>query len=91
MNIKHRAYALTEILVIIVIIVVLMTLSVRPMRTMISEIPRSARVCQSLNATTAALGQIQDDNPFPRPESIRHPIYVETAACKNRNPSLESG
>jgi len=61
MNSKHRAYALTEMLVIIVIIVVLMALSVRPMRTLISEIPRSARVCQSLNVTTAALGQLQDD------------------------------
>lgn len=61
MNTKRRAYALTEILVIIVIVVVLTTLSVRPMRTLVSEIPRSARVCQSLNATTAALEQIQDD------------------------------
>ena len=61
MNTKHRAYALTEMLVIIVIIVVLMTLSVRPLRTLVSEIPRSARTCQSLNATTAALEQLKDD------------------------------
>ena len=61
MKTKHRAYALTEILVIIVMVMVLITLSVRPLRTLISEIPRSARTCQSLNATTAALKQIKDD------------------------------
>lgn len=61
MNTKYRAYALTEVLVIIVVVVVLMTLSVRPLRTLVSEIPRSARVCQSLNVTTAALEQIKDD------------------------------
>ena len=61
MNIKYRAYALIEVLVIIVMVVVIMSLSVRPLRTMLSEIPRSVRICQSLNVTTAALGQIQDD------------------------------
>lgn len=61
MNIKCRGYALTEVLVIIVIIVVLMTLSVRPMRTLVSEIPRSARVCQTLNTTTKALEQLKND------------------------------
>ena len=61
MNIKHRAYALTEMLVIIVVLVVLMSLSVRPMRTLISEIPRSARVCQTLNGTTQALEQLKND------------------------------
>jgi len=61
MNTKHRAYALTEMLVIIVMIVVLMALSVRPMRTLISEFPRSARVCQTLNTATKALNQLRDD------------------------------
>ena len=61
MNSKHRAYALTEMLVIIVMVTVLMTLTVRPFRTMISEIPRSARLCQTLNGTTKALGQLRND------------------------------
>lgn len=61
MNTKHRAYALTEMLVIIVVLILLISLSVKPLRTLISEIPRSARVCQSLNSTTAVLGQIQSD------------------------------
>ncbi|MEN8128105.1 MAG: hypothetical protein ABFR90_09915 [Planctomycetota bacterium] len=61
MNTKHRAYALTEILVIIVMLVVLMSLSVRPLRALVSEIPRSARVCQALNGTTKALRQLRND------------------------------
>jgi type II secretory pathway component PulJ len=61
MKIKRHAYALTEILVIIVILVVLISLTVRPLRMMISEIPRSARVCQTLNTTTKALDQLRDD------------------------------
>jgi len=61
MNTKHRAYALAEMLVIIVMVVVLMSLSVQPMRTLISEIPRSARICQTLNSTTKALGQLKKD------------------------------
>ena len=61
MNTKHRAYALTEMLVIIVILIVLISLTVKPLRMMISEIPRSARVCQTLNGTTKALGQLRND------------------------------
>ena len=61
MNTKHRAYALTEMLVIIVMVAVLMTLTVRPFRTMISEIPRSAVACQTLNSTTKALDQLKND------------------------------
>jgi type II secretory pathway component PulJ len=61
MNTKHRAYALTEMLVIIVMVAVLMGLSVRPFRTMISEIPRSARVCQTLNGAAKALDQLKND------------------------------
>lgn len=61
MKTKRRAYALTEMLVIIVMIVVLISLSVRPLRTLISEIPRSAHTCRSLNATTTVLKQIKDD------------------------------
>jgi hypothetical protein len=55
MNTKRHAYALTEMLVIIVMLIVLISLTVRPLRTLVSEIPRTARTCQSLNATTAAL------------------------------------
>jgi competence protein ComGC len=61
MNSKYRAYALTEMLVIIVIVAVLMALTVRPFRVMISEIPRSAGVCQTLNNTTKALYQLKND------------------------------
>jgi hypothetical protein len=61
MNIKHRAYALTEMLVIITALMVLISLSVKPLRTFMSEIPRSARVCQSLNATQKALKQVKKD------------------------------
>ncbi|MHC5138407.1 MAG: hypothetical protein ACYSOF_00715 [Planctomycetota bacterium] len=61
MNTKYRAYALTEMLVIIVMVAVLMSLTVRPLRTLVSEIPRSARVCQTLNGTTKALDQLRND------------------------------
>ena len=61
MNTKHRAYALTEMLVIIVMVGVLMSLTVRPLRTMLSDIPRSARACQVLNATAKALDQLRND------------------------------
>lgn len=61
MNVKRGGYSLTEMLVIIVLLVVLMTLTVRPMRTMISEIPRSARICQTLNGTQKALAQLKKD------------------------------
>ena len=61
MNTKYRAYALTEMLVIIVMVMVLMSLTVRPLRTMVSEIPRSARACQALNGTTKALDQLRND------------------------------
>ena len=61
MNTKHRAYALTEMLMIIAVLAVVMTLIVRPFRTMISEIPRSARVCQTLDGTTKALEQLKKD------------------------------
>ncbi|MHC4231048.1 MAG: hypothetical protein ACYTEM_01045 [Planctomycetota bacterium] len=61
MKIKRRAYALTEMLVIIVMIIVLMGLSVRPMRTLVSEIPHSARVCQTLNRSMKALDQLRND------------------------------
>ena len=61
MNTKHRAYALTEMLVIIVMVMVLIALFIRPMRTLISEIPRSVRICQTLNSTTKALSQIKND------------------------------
>ena len=58
---KRCGYTLTEMLVIIVVLVVFMTLSVQPFRTMISEIPRSARVCQTLNGTQKFLGQLRKD------------------------------
>ena len=61
MNTKHRAYALTEMIVIIAMVVAVMALSIRPLRKMISEIPRSARACQTLNKTTQALKQIKQD------------------------------
>lgn len=61
MNTKYHAYALTEMLIIIAMIVVVMALSVRPLRNMLSEIPRSARACQTLNTTTQALKQIKQD------------------------------
>ena len=77
MKTKRRAYALTEMLVIIVMVAVLMGLFVRPFRTMISEIPRSARVCQTLNGTMKALAAsiqavsvtwVRDTKlPFPHP------------------------
>lgn len=61
MNTKHRAYALTEILVIIVMVVVLMSLSVKPFRMLISEYPRSAGTCRTLSNTLKALAQLKDD------------------------------
>ncbi len=61
MNAKHRAYSLIELLVILVVVAAMTALSVRPLRTLISEIPRSARICQTLNATTNALKQIKKD------------------------------
>ena len=61
MNTKHHAYALTEMLVIIVILAVVLSLSVRPMRTLVAEIPRSARVCQTMNRATKALDQLKND------------------------------
>lgn len=61
MNTKHRAYALTEMMVIIASLVVLIALSARPLRVMISEIPRLARVCQTLNTTQTALIQLKKD------------------------------
>ncbi len=84
MNTKHRAYALTEMLVIIVVLTVLMGLSIRPMRTLISEIPRSARVCQTLNTTTKVLEQLknditQADHPPPGASSVRRRIHLALA------------
>ncbi len=61
MKTKYRAYALTEILVIIIMVVVLMTLSTKPLHTLISEIPRSARACQSFNTTSSFLKQLKKD------------------------------
>ena len=61
MKTKHRAYALTEMLVIIIMVVVLMTLSAKPLHTLITEIPRSARACQSFNKTTGFLKQLKKD------------------------------
>lgn len=61
MNTKRRAYSLIEMLVIIAALAVLMALSVRPTRILISEIPRSARTCQTLNTTQKALAQLKKD------------------------------
>lgn len=61
MNSKRRAYALTEMLVIIASLAVLIALSVKPLRAIISEIPHSARACQSFNITQKALTQLKKD------------------------------
>lgn len=58
---NRRGYALTEVLIIILIIVVLMALSVRPMRTLITEIPRSSDACQTMGLTEKALEQLDAD------------------------------
>ena len=49
MTTKHRAYALTEMLIIIAALVLLMALSVKPFRLMITEIPRSSKIYQTQN------------------------------------------
>ena len=61
MTTKHRAYALTEMLIIIAALVVLMALSAKPFRTMIVEIPRSGKIYQTQNTTTKAMKQLKDD------------------------------
>ena len=61
MTTKHRAYALTEMLIIIAALVVLMALSARPLRMMMTEIPRSGRIYQTQNTTTKAMKQLKDD------------------------------
>ena len=61
MNRSRHGYALIEMLVIAAVIVILTALSVKPLRTAISEMPRSAGICQSLNATTRAIKQIKQD------------------------------
>ena len=58
---KHRAYALTEMLIIIATLVVVMALSVRPFRMMTTEIPRSGKIYQTQNTTTKVMKQLKDD------------------------------
>ena len=61
MTTKHHAYALTEMLVIIAALVVLMALSAKPLRMMITEIPRSGRIYQTQNTTNKVMKQLKDD------------------------------
>ncbi len=61
MTTKHRAYALTEMLIIIAALVLLMALSVKPFRMMMTEIPRSAKIYQTQNTTTKVMKQLKDD------------------------------
>lgn len=61
MTSRRRAYTLTEVLVIITILVVMASLSARPLRILLSEIPRSARTYQIQKTTADALKQIKQD------------------------------
>ena len=61
MTTKHHGYALTEMLVIIAALVVLMALSARPLRMMMTEIPRSGKIYQTQNTTTKVMKQLKDD------------------------------
>ena len=58
---KHRAYALTEMLVIIAVLIVVMALSAKPFRTMIVEIPRSGKIYQTQNTTVKVMKQLKED------------------------------
>ena len=66
MTTKHRAYALTEMLVIIAALVLLMALSVKPFRLMITEIPRSGKIYQTQNTTTKVMKQLKEDTEKSR-------------------------
>ncbi len=61
MTTKHRAYALTEMLIIIAALVVVMALSAKPLRMMMTEIPRSGRIYQTQNTTAKVMKQLKDD------------------------------
>ncbi|RKY04925.1 MAG: hypothetical protein DRP56_09495 [Planctomycetota bacterium] len=61
MTTKHRAYALTEMLIIIAALVVVMALSAKPLRMMMTEIPRSGRIYQTQTTTTKVMKQLKDD------------------------------
>ena len=54
-------YALLEMLSILVAVAVLMMLSVEPMRTMLSEIPKTDRDYQTWSVTRKMLRQLRDD------------------------------
>lgn len=61
MKIKYQAYALTEILVIMVVLTAMISLSIKPLRSIISEIPDSARVCRIQTKTDTILMQLKND------------------------------
>ena len=61
MTTKHRAYALTEMLIIIAALVLLMALSAKPFRMMMTEIPRSGKIFQTQNTMTKVMKQFKDD------------------------------
>ncbi|MCK5000005.1 MAG: hypothetical protein KAS23_10730 [Anaerohalosphaera sp.] len=61
MTIKNQGYALIEMLIISAVLVVFIGLSVRPLRMIISEIPRSGRIYQTWNTTTEAIKQLKND------------------------------
>jgi hypothetical protein len=61
MNPNRNAYTLLEVLAIIAAIVVLMALSVKPMRTLVSDIPRANRDFQTWIKTQDMLAQLKND------------------------------
>jgi Sec-independent protein translocase protein TatA len=61
MTTKHHAYALTEMLIIIAVLVVVMALSAKPLRMMMTEIPRSGKIYQTQNTTTTVMKQLKED------------------------------
>ena len=58
---KHSAYTLIEMLAVIAALVVLMALSVKPIRTLVSEIPRANRDFQTWTQTQDMLKQLRKD------------------------------
>lgn len=61
MNPNRNAYTLLELLAIIAAVVVLMALSVKPMRTLVSDIPRAHRDFQTWIKTQGMLTQLKND------------------------------
>ena len=63
LKMKHRrgAYTLMEMLAVIAALVVLMALSVKPIRTLVSDIPRANRDFQTWTQTQDMLKQLRKD------------------------------